>query len=36
MWKEVIIATIEMNAGASGCKEGEARRKFGNNSPLVA
>jgi hypothetical protein len=35
VWKEVTVVAIEMNVGASGCEEGEARRKLGNSSVLV-
>jgi len=33
---EVIVASIEMSAGASGCKEREARYELHNSSALVA
>jgi len=25
VWKEVVVASMEMNVGACGCREGEAR-----------
>ncbi len=34
MWKEVVVASIEMSVG--GCKKREAKQKFDNNSALVA
>jgi hypothetical protein len=36
VWKEVTIASIEMSVGVGGCREGEARQKFGNSSSFVA
>jgi hypothetical protein len=36
VWKEVIATNIKMGVGAGGFGEGKARRKLGNNSPLVA
>jgi hypothetical protein len=35
MWKEVIVATIEIGVGIGGFGEGEAKQKLGNNSTLV-
>ncbi len=36
MWKEVVVASIEINASVGGCREGEFRQKFRNSSALVA
>jgi hypothetical protein len=36
VWKEVTIASIEMSACVGGCKEGEVKRKLGNNSAFIA
>jgi hypothetical protein len=36
VWKEVTVASIEMSASTSRCKEEEARWKLGNSSALVA
>jgi hypothetical protein len=36
VWKEVMIASIEMSASVGGCREGKARRKLGNNSAFIA
>jgi hypothetical protein len=34
VWKEVVVASIEMNVG--GCRKREAKRKLDINSALVA
>jgi hypothetical protein len=36
MWKEVIVASIEMSVGVGGCKKGEVRQKLRNNNAFVA
>jgi hypothetical protein len=36
MWKEIIVASIEMSAGTGGCRKGEVRWKLGNSSTLIS
>jgi len=36
MWKKVGVASMEMNVGTCGCREGEARQKLHNSNALVA
>ncbi len=36
VWKEVTIVTIEMGASNGGFREGEARKKLGHSSVLMA